>query len=195
MNAPPQEIKQLARHHDVDTIYLNYPLKPIAPVEIGGAVPGPRVPEPGLVAINAPDVWDMGITGAGVVVATIDSGVDGNPPALADRWAGVADPRYADHPEWAWYDALFGTPFPQDLYGHGTHTMGTICGGSPGDQIGVAPGALWISACNLSSSIGQFVDNSICSLQWIADPDGEPVASRSATNRLTRTHNPAVKGR
>jgi hypothetical protein len=174
VDAPPAEIRQLAQHPDVETVYLNFPIEPVAPVKVAECelpVPGP---EPGLVAINAPDVWDMGITGAGVIVATIDSGVDGNHPALADRWAGVADPRYAGHPEWAWYDGLFGTSFPQDLYGHGTHTMGTVCGGWPGDQIGVAPGAFWISACNLASSTGQFVDNSICSLQWIADPDGDP---------------------
>ena len=174
VDAPPAELRQLAQHPDVETIYLNYPIEFITPVQVAESALTSRGPEPGLVAINAPDVWDMGITGAGVIVATIDSGVDGTHPALADRWAGVADPRYADHPEWAWHDALFSTLFPQDLYGHGTHTMGTVCGGSPGDQIGVAPGAFWISACNLASSSGQFVDNSICCLQWIVDPDGDP---------------------
>jgi subtilisin family serine protease len=174
VDAPPAELRQLAQHPDVETIYLNYPIEPITPVHVAESALPSRGPEPGLVAINAPDVWDLGITGAGVLVATVDSGVDGNHPALADRWAGVADPRYADHPEWAWHDALFNTAFPQDLYGHGTHTMGTVCGGSPGDQVGVAPGALWISACNLAASDGQFVDNSICCLQWIVDPDGDP---------------------
>jgi hypothetical protein len=174
VDAPPAELRRLAQHPDVETVYLNYPIKSIAPVQVAESALRSQGPEPGLVAINVPDVWDMGITGAGVIVATVDSGVDGNHPALADRWAGVADPRYADHPEWAWHDALFGTLFPQDLYGHGTHTMGTVCGGSPGDQVGVAPGALWISACDLASSTGQFVDNSICCLQWIADPDGDP---------------------
>jgi len=173
VDAPPAELRKLAQHPDVETIYLNCPIECITPVQVAESALPSRGPEPGLVAINAPDVWDMGITGAGVIVATIDSGVDGTHPALADRWAGVADPRYAGHPEWAWYDALFSTSFPQDLYGHGTHTMGTVCGGWPGDQIGVAPGALWISACNLASSTGQFVDNSICGLQWIADPDGD----------------------
>jgi bacillopeptidase F len=198
IDAPPAEIQQLAHHPDVETIYLNSPVEPVVPVEIGAGPPPPRDPEPGLVAINAPDVWDMGITGAGVIVATIDSGVDGNHPALADRWAGVADPRYAGHPEWAWHDALYATAFPQDLYGHGTHTMGTVCGGPPGDQIGVAPGAFWISGCNLAASEGQFVDNSICCLQWIVDPDGDPstfwdvpaVCSNSWGLPLTDTTNP-----
>jgi len=174
VDAPAAELRRLAERPDVETVYVNYPIQPITPVEVAESGPPTRTPEPGLVAINAPAVWDMGITGAGVTVATIDSGVDGNHPALADRWASVADPRYAGHPEWAWHDTLFGTLFPQDLYGHGTHTMGTVCGGAPGDPIGVAPGALWISACNLASSTGQFVDNSIRCLEWIVDPDGDP---------------------
>jgi len=33
----------------------------------------------------------MGITGAGVLVSNIDTGVEGGHPALASRWAGVAD--------------------------------------------------------------------------------------------------------
>ena len=174
VDAPPDEIIRLAQREDVERAYGNCAVEPIAPVETRDSPSPTRGPEAGLVAINAPQVWDMGFTGTGVTVATIDSGVDGDHPALADRWAGVADPRYAGHPEWAWYDALYTTAFPQDLYGHGTHTMGTVCGGAPGDEIGVAPGACWISACNLAASDGQFVDNSICCMQWIVDPDGDP---------------------
>ncbi|MGD8453092.1 MAG: S8 family serine peptidase [Phycisphaerae bacterium] len=174
VDTTPAVLRELAQHPDVDVIYPNYPIELIEPVETRPAPPtGPSV-EPGLVAIRAPEVWDMGITGAGVIVATIDSGVDADHPALYRHWAGVADPRYIDHPEWAWYDALYSTSYPQDLYSHGTHTMGTVCGEVPGEIIGVAPGAYWISACSLAPSTGRFVDNCIVCLQWIADPDGDP---------------------
>lgn len=33
----------------------------------------------GVEAIHAPEVWDDGYTGQGVVVAVIDSGIDGHP--------------------------------------------------------------------------------------------------------------------
>ena len=81
-----------------------------------------------------------------MLVATLDTGVDGNHPALASRWRGVADPRYAGHPEWAFFDPVTGQTFPFDSGSHGTHTMGTVCGGAPGDEVGVAPGAQWIHA-------------------------------------------------
>jgi len=173
-------VGQIAKRDDVLRIYPNYGIELIDPVDEGfvsessynGDV------EIGVEAIRAPEVWEeLGITGEGVLVATIDTGVDGNHPALADRWAGVADPRYEGHPEWAWYDPYAGqNDFPYDYNGHGTHTMGTVCGGEPGDQIGVAPGALWISAgaIDRGGGIPQTVADAIASFEWMIDPDGDP---------------------
>jgi len=43
----------------------------------------------GIRAIRAPEVWrDFGINGEGVIVANLDTGVDGTHPALRDRWRG-----------------------------------------------------------------------------------------------------------
>ncbi|MDY7110521.1 MAG: S8 family serine peptidase, partial [Planctomycetota bacterium] len=139
-------IELIADHDAVDVIYYNYPVQSIRPVSDGGgkATAG-RSPEIGLEAIRAPEVWDMGITGEGILVSTLDTGVDGSHPALADRWRGL-DPRYDGHPEWAFFDPVTNWQFPQDSGSHGTHTMGTVCGGAPGDEIGVAPGAEWIHA-------------------------------------------------
>ncbi len=170
-------IHELAAHPDIGRIYYNYEIELVEPVSIIEEAPGPRSVEPGVEAVRAPDVWAMGITGEGVLVANMDTGVDGNHPALEDRWAGVADPRYAGHPEWAWYDPYAGqNDFPYDNHGHGTHTMGTVCGGVPGDQIGVAPGALWIAAAPIDrgGGIPQTVADAILSFQWLADPDGDP---------------------
>ena len=172
-------IDNIAKRDDVLKVYPNYYIELIEP--IGGRFecePGYRSdPEPGIEAIRAPEVWDMGITGEGVLVATLDTGVDGNHPALASRWAGVADPNYEGHPEWAWYDPYLGqNDFPYDNGGHGTHTMGTVCGGAPGDQIGVAPGALWISAAPIDrgGGIPGTVSDAIKSFEWLIDPDGDP---------------------
>jgi subtilisin family serine protease len=172
-------VDQIALRDDVLWVYPNYEIALIEPVDSGteGELVNRDEIEPGVVAVRAPEVWEeFNITGEGVLVATIDSGVDGDHPALADRWAGVADPRYEGHPEWAWFDPYAGqNDFPYDIIGHGTHTMGSVCGGSPGDQIGVAPGALWISAGLIQgSNIPQFVEDAIEALEWIIDPDGNP---------------------
>ncbi len=172
-------VDEIAERSDVLKVYPNYEIELIEPV-YEGPVSGPgstREVEPGIEAIRAPEVWDLGITGEGVLVATIDTGVDGDHPALADRWAGVADPRYEGHPEWAWLDPYLNqNDFPYDGGSHGTHTMGTVCGGEPGDQIGVAPGALWISAgaIDRGGGIPQTVEDAIESFEWMIDPDGDP---------------------
>ena len=59
---------------------------------------------------------------------------------------------------------------------HGTHTMGTICGGVPGDQVGVAPGAYWIAAGSIDRGGGldETIADAIESFQWSVDPDGNP---------------------
>ncbi|KYK24987.1 hypothetical protein AYK24_05460 [Thermoplasmatales archaeon SG8-52-4] len=172
-------IDEIAIREDVYKIYPNYEIELIAPVkENTKSEPNNRNDvEPGVVAVRAPEVWEeFDITGEGVLVATIDSGVDGDHPAIASRWAGVADPRYEGHPEWAWFDPYtYQNDFPYDLNGHGTHTMGSVCGGLPGDQIGVAPGALWISAGLIQSQdIPQFVSDAIEAFEWLIDPDGNP---------------------
>lgn len=177
VDATPREILALAERSDIDEIFLNYPIELIAPVEESPADDGgPRTPEPGLVAIHAPDAWAAGYDGTGVLVSHLDTGVGITHVALQSRWRGD-DPAYAGHPEWAWFYPLTGHPTPYDSGTHGTHTMGTICGGAPGDQIGVAPGAQWISAGVIDlpgASIADTVARAILAFQWIADPDGNP---------------------
>jgi len=171
------EIKLLAERDDIQYIYPNYEIETIKPFETQLQEPLGSQPENGVQAVRAPEVWALGYTGEGVLVANIDTGVDGSHPALACRWAGVADPRYQDHPEWAWFDPYLGqNDFPYDDNGHGTHTMGTVCGGAPGDQIGVAPGSYWIAAgaIDRGGGIPTTVENAIESFQWMIDPDGNP---------------------
>jgi subtilisin family serine protease len=175
VDATVAEIKELANHPDVDTIYFNYPIELIepefeGPVEPFETIDGPRGPTTGLQAIRAPEAWALGYDGTGILVATLDTGVDGSHPALASRWRGL-DPRYQGHPEWAFFDPVTHWTFPQDSGSHGTHTMGTVCGGSPGQMIGVAPGAQWIHAAVIDR--GQpAADGSGCDR-------GVPVADRS----------------
>ena len=62
----------------------------------------PDPPEPNITAVNAPALWSLGDTGQGIVVASLDSGVDVGHPDLAPRWRGGTnswfDP-YGQHPD------------------------------------------------------------------------------------------------
>lgn len=122
--------------------------------------------------IGAPEVWGRGITGEGIVVANIDSGVIATHPALKAKYRGY-DPNNPDvlSHEFNWFDGVFGYAAPNDSDGHGTHTMGTMVGQEPdnSNQIGVAPGAKWIAA--RAFWLGESHDSYIIrSAQWMLAP-------------------------
>jgi subtilisin family serine protease len=131
----------------------------------------------GLENIGAPAVWDkFGFRGQGIVVASIDTGVDFEHPALRRQYRGTRPDGTFDH-NYSWYDParVCGNPSPApcDNAGHGTHTMGIIVGDEEDElapnHIGVAPRARWIAAKGCESG-----DCSLASLmragEWMVAP-------------------------
>ncbi|MBP7669007.1 MAG: S8 family serine peptidase [Candidatus Eisenbacteria bacterium] len=174
----------LAKRADIGYIEPNFSVELIEPIKHEvpqGPVDKEAIPPtrgigvtPGLRAINADDVWyDLGITGAGTLVANCDTGVQGDHPALGSRWRG----NFAPASE-CWLNLIGGAPsFPYDGYGHGTHVMGTITGlgAATQDTIGVAWGAHWIATDPINQSVSyEFNNDIITAYQWFADPDGDP---------------------
>ena len=124
--------------------------------------------------INAPQVWSTyGDTGQGIVIASIDTGAQFDHPALATHYRGYLGNGNYNH-SYNWYDpsSVCGTPsvVPCDNNSHGTHTMGTMVGDDgAGNQIGVAPGAKWITAKGCESS--SCSTNALVSAgQWLLAP-------------------------
>jgi subtilisin family serine protease len=112
-------------------------------------------PEWGVARIRAPEVWSqLGARGDGVVVGSIDTGVEFDHPALYKQYRGrQSDGTYVHDYNWFDPSSICGSPAPCDNQGHGTHTMGTIVGDDgAGNRIGVAPGARWIAAKGCESS-------------------------------------------
>lgn len=121
--------------------------------------------------IRADQVWSaLNVTGTGVVVATLDTGVDAQHPALQTNYRGY-NPKGLPNHLFSWFDATTdGAQYPYDGYGHGTHTMGTLAGSG---GIGVAPGARWIAARIFDSS-GSAYDSWIhAGFQWMLAPGGD----------------------
>lgn len=157
VTATADVIRGLASHPDVASI---------TPDRIA-VVPAVGTPEPNLAQVSAPPLWDLGFTGQGVVVASLDSGVDLSHPDLAGSWRGGTD---------SWYDPYGEHPTtPTDLSGHGTATTGVIVGGDAGaTAIGMAPGARWIAA-KIFNDKGAATATAIHqAFQWVLDPDLDP---------------------
>lgn len=127
----------------------------------------------GLERIGADRVQDeLGLTGAGVTVATLDTGVAADHPDLAGKLAteDPADPAYPGG--WMQFDAA-GNPVastPRDSRFHGTHVAGTIHGGDgSGARIGVAPDATMMHGLVLPGGTGTFTQVA-AGMQWAVDP-------------------------
>lgn len=102
-------------------------------------------------AVNAPEVWARGFTGAGVVVAVIDSGVDLQHPDLVDSiWQnegeiaanGIDDDGNGFVDDRAGWDFVNDDRLAADVAGHGTHVTGIVAAArNDSGATGVAYGA------------------------------------------------------
>jgi subtilisin family serine protease len=139
--------------------------------------------EPGLVLVNADDVWAMGIKGQGVVVAGADTGVRYTHAALRNQYRGWGGSAATSTHDYNWHDAIHipngvcprdsPEPCDDDQFlggGHGSHTMGTMIGFDGGaNQIGMAPQAKWVACRNLSLGVGAIPTYLEC-MQWFIAP-------------------------
>ncbi len=141
---------------------IRNPVDPM-PEEVSAATPETTgTPEPGITYSHAPQVWSLGYTGQGIVIAGADTGYRWTHAALKNHyrgWDGVT----ANH-NYNWHDSVHSaggvtcghdSVVPCDDNNHGTHTMGTAVGTDGGNnQIGMAPGAKWIGCRNMDRGTG-----------------------------------------
>ncbi|MBX3014729.1 MAG: S8 family serine peptidase [Caldilineaceae bacterium] len=131
----------------------------------------------GLDFTHAPDVWALGYTGQGIVVASQDTGVEWDHPALQAAYRGyITDTNTITITHvYNWFDAwgTVGRParcvadaqVPCDDDGHGTHTVGTMVGDATAISdtvIGMAPGAQWIGCRNMRNGVGTPASYTAC---------------------------------
>ena len=120
-------------------------------------------------SIGADELWDEGVTGAGIDVALIDSGV-----APVD---GLSAPdKVVNGPDLS-FDLQGGAPPHLDTYGHGTHLAGIIAGRDDGisdvsrpgygDFQGIAPGARIVSVKVASAGGETDVSQVIAAIDWV----------------------------
>ncbi|NJE54650.1 S8 family serine peptidase [Thermococcus sp. 21S9] len=107
--------------------------------------------------ISAPEVWNVGYDGSGVVVAVIDTGIDGSHPDLQGKVIG-------------WKDFVNNKTTPYDDNGHGTHVAGIIAStgaASNGQYKGVAPGAKLVGVKVLGADGSGSISTIIAGVDWV----------------------------
>jgi serine protease AprX len=151
--------------------------------------------EPGISYVRAPQIWNLGYTGQGVVVGGADSGYRWTHAALKNAYRGW-NGSTASH-NYNWHDSVHSgggscganAAAPCDDNGHGTHTMGTILGLDGANQIGMAPGAKWIGCRNMNQGAGTPSSYLEC-MEWFLAPypvggttsQGDPSKAPHITN-------------
>jgi serine protease AprX len=157
VDLPNRLLKQLAAHPDVFDVHFNRPIH-MHNYRTGLTI-GSRVVQ-----------QSLGLTGAGVGVAIIDSGIT---PWHDDLTRGPADGNsypYGDQRVSAFVDFVNGQGLPYDDDGHGTHVAGIIAGNgrdSNGQKAGVAPGASLVSLKVLDGNGVGTIGNIIAALDWV----------------------------
>ncbi|GAB4259924.1 MAG: hypothetical protein Kow0079_16920 [Vicingaceae bacterium] len=171
-------IEQLSHWNNIDYIelYDNQKVKPIDLKSLNKIdAKSINGSEPGLLAINAHLLWQLGYTGKARKLYSIDTGAWINHPAIADAFLGNYWPI---NQAWNGIDS----PVPIDKDGsHGTHTTGTVLGLDPAnnDTIGVAFNAYFMSADPIVTNIAlikplpQYIDV----FQFALNPDGDTTST------------------
>jgi bacillopeptidase F len=98
-----------------------------------------------LTQIKADQVWSMGFDGEAWWLAVLTPVCATPTRPWSDSYRGnLGDGLFSHH--YQWWDAVNRQGEPYDDHGHGSHVTGIMVGASsPGDEIGVAPGADWIA--------------------------------------------------
>jgi uncharacterized repeat protein (TIGR01451 family) len=176
LTADGPAIRALAERPEVWFVERDAAVTVVRPEQVATAPaagpPGGTEPQWNIRAVQADDVWGrLGITGAGVTVAVVDTGVDYHHPALQQRYRGYVPGATVPNNDGNWWcksvDFLCGrgTLYPGDGYGHGSHVAGTVLGAG---GVGVAPGAWWIAArvCPSDQCYASWI---VEGLQWLLD--------------------------
>ncbi|MEZ4812110.1 MAG: S8 family serine peptidase [Caldisericia bacterium] len=122
----------------------------------------------GLDDLGVSKLLDKGIDGEGAIIGILDSGIDGEHPEFEDRIE-----RFAAFDMGGNIDTKVE---PFDLYGHGTHVAGIVCG----KTAGVAPKAKVIMGSVMPTGSGT-ITQVIAGMEWMLDPDQDPETDDAPT--------------
>ena len=133
-------ILALSQREDVEMIWYDEPVHTLLDVSVP--------------LIGAPVVWQAGITGKGIKVGIVDTGIDPDHPDFAGRIVQMKD---------------FTGQGPNDNHGHGSHVAGIVGGtgsASGGKYRGVAPECLYYTAKVLRGDGSGNTSDVMAGVEW-----------------------------
>lgn len=179
-------VEKIAKRKDVAYIFANADLEIQLPQKQEEASQLRSAIEWNIQNIHAPEVWEMGYTGQGVVIGGQDTGYEWDHPAIARQYRGNQTDTVIH--DYSWHDAIrsfsplnpdtinpcgLNLDIPCDDNSHGTHTMGIMVGDDgAGNQIGVAPDAQWIGVRNMERGKGNPMSYTEAFQWFLAPTDG-----------------------
>lgn len=143
VHATPSAIQELEADPEVVRIYEDLPVHAFLDTSL------PR--------IQVPPLWEVGLTGEGVRIAIVDTGIDASHPDFEGRIAATTD---------------FTGEGPGDEHGHGTHCAGVAAGSgaaSNGKYRGVAPQASLFAAKVLRANGEGMMSDVMAGVEWAVD--------------------------
>jgi serine protease AprX len=158
-------------------------------VHVQGTASGSQIRSVYPKVVRADDAWRSGVTGQGVTVAVVDTGI-ADVPDLAGRIVQIPDGLGPPRP----CKNLSGDLTCDDAYGHGTFVAGVIAGSgasSGGRWKGVAPGARVLSVKIAGANGAADVSNVLAAIQWVVsfkDDYGIRVLNLSLGTNSTQTY-------
>lgn len=160
----------MRKHTAVERVSEANSLRMIRPIPYTGLAANTTPSKPsagptwGIRSLKVDALWAEGLTGAGVLVGHLDTGIDGEHPMLggAVEQAAVFD----------WAGVMRKAPKPlTDSSDHGTHTAGTIAGRTVNKvRAGVAPGARLLSAEVIEG--GDTIARVLGGMEWVLTHGG-----------------------
>lgn len=163
VRAPAKVVATLASRADVECVIADRSMPLLDPPPARMAAPR-AAGSWGIGHVGADRAWQQyGAQGQGALVGHVDTGADGNHADLRGKIIAFRDFTKITAPR----------VDPFDDEGHGTHTAGTIVGGSAsGGPIGIAPRARLIVAKGLTKDGAGGLVGLVRALAWIGNPDG-----------------------